>query len=63
MEDAVNWMKANIRRSITDFHLEGCKILIDLFKQRFQDHPQFKQAYDELMADLINKETFLIVEV
>jgi len=63
MEDAVNWMKANIRRSITDFHLEGCKILIDLFKQRFQNEPQFNEAYNELMEDLINKETFLIVEV
>ena len=63
MEEAFNWIRANICRSHTTFHMEGCKILIELFEEQFKDNPFCHEAADELMFDLINKETFLIVEV
>jgi len=63
MEEAFNWIRANICRSHTTFHMEGCKVLIDLFADKFKDEPFCPEATNELMEDLINKETFLIVEV
>ena len=63
MEDAFNWIKAAINGSKSEFHIEGCNILIELFTQKYKDEKQFNSAYNELTKDLIDKETFLIVEV
>ena len=63
MEQSFNWIKSAISTSVSEFHLDCCKILIKLFTDKYKDEYQFAQAYGELMDDLINKETFLIVEV
>ena len=63
MEQSFNWIKSAINSSVSEFHLECCRTLIALFIKKYEDEEFFAQAWQELMDDLINKETFLIVEV
>jgi hypothetical protein len=63
MEQSFNWIKSAISTSVSEFHLDCCKILIKLFTDKYKEESHFAQAYGELMEDLINKETFLIIEV
>lgn len=63
MEEAFNWIRANIDRSKTYFHIEGCKILINLFEERYKTEPFFTEASNELIGDLLAKEALLIIEV
>jgi len=63
MEEAFNWIRANICLSRTIFHIDGCKILINLFEERYRNEPFFSEASDELIGDLLAKEALLIIEV
>ena len=63
MEQSFNWIKSAISTSVSEFHLDCCKTLVSLFVSKYKDEYMFDKAWQELMDDLINKETFLIVEV
>ena len=63
MEQSLNWIKAAINTSKSEFHLEGCKILIELFSKKYKEEFFFDTAYNDLQSNLIEKETFLSVEV
>ena len=63
MEQSFNWIKSAISTSVSEFHLDCCKTLIKLFTDKYQEEKLFASAWQELMDDLINKETFLTVEV
>lgn len=61
MEQSFLWIKSAISSCITEFHLDCCKSLVELFTNKYEDEPDFTKYYDELIEDYINKETFLSV--
>jgi len=63
MEDSFNWLMPIINGCTSEFHLDCCRILLNLFEQKYKDEPQFKQAMDELIKAFIEKETSIIVYV
>lgn len=63
MIESFEWIQKAIKTSVSQFHIDGCVILIDLFKNKYLGEGDFYKYYGELMNDLITKETFLCVEV
>jgi hypothetical protein len=61
MEQAADRIKAAIESSINQYHLDGCEILLDLFAKKYGE--SCKQVYNELLAALMEKQTFLTITV
>jgi hypothetical protein len=63
MEKSFEWIKQAINSSVSDFHLDCCKILISLFAKKYESDQLISKYYGDLIDEVINKETFLCVEV
>ena len=68
MKESFYWIRNCINSSTNNFHLEGCKILIELFENKYiqgtyEEKKEAKHMASDLYTLLQEKETFLIVEV
>jgi hypothetical protein len=63
MEKSFEWVISAITTSTNQFHIEGCKKLIELFATKYSLEDGFAGAYIDLTNGLINKITFLNIEV
>ena len=63
MEESFNWLKPIIASCMTQFHIEGCKILLKLFADKHSGEELFAVHYNELYEDLNQRITFLKIDV
>lgn len=61
MEQSFLWIKSAISSSFTEFHLNCCKSLVELFTNKYEDEPDFFKYHGELIEEILNKETFLSI--
>lgn len=56
MKEAYSWIKKAISTSKSEFHLEGCKLLIGLFIKKHEGEVEAVSLYMDLMDDYLTKE-------
>lgn len=57
MEQSFNWIKDNIESCLTQFQLDCCWILIDLFDKKYGDDGY--RLKDELLSSWLAKEAMI----
>lgn len=59
INDSFEWIKGCISSCLIDFHVDGCEILIQLFKVKYEDQEGFKEYYATLKGEMKRKEILL----
>jgi hypothetical protein len=61
-KDAI-WVKNCVVSCKTEWQLEGCLILMQLFEQKHKDDPDMRRQYLAIQSAYLDQETFLTVEL
>lgn len=62
MKESYYWVRNCILSSTNNFHLQGCEILIQLFKVKFEGDPECDDMVNDLKMELRNKEAIISIE-
>jgi hypothetical protein len=57
---AYRWIKSAIKSSTSQFHIDCCVVLLELFEQK---HGKDNEFYKELYSILINQQVKIDIEV
>ena len=61
MEQSATWINNAIQSCTNTFHLLGCNNLIELFLDMYRE--EGKSLYNELLSALMDKQTFLNIDI
>jgi len=56
------WVRQCIKSCIAPFHIEGCHILLHLYRIKYANEPGVKDDYETLLTEINNKETSIGID-